>query len=184
MKVKQLPIHLFPSKSLTKRCTQVKRDYAVLELVAKLRKTLKETKGKGLGIAACQVGILKRVFIHGDKVFINPVLMQKKGAERRGYESCLSLPNIEGRVNRHQKIVVEYYDENWDKHVEKLRKFDAIIFQHELDHLNGKIITQHFDKKDSDIARSLMQLLSDGHTPLDLTYDTCYQHGGTIFKSK
>ena len=105
----------------------------------------------GVGIAAPQVGVSKRIFIAspegepgGEMVFINPVIFKTSG-EQVGMEGCLSLPDISGEVRRAKKIEFEYMDLNGKKQQGKASDFLARIFQHELDHLDGKLLIDRVD---------------------------------------
>lgn len=99
----------------------------------------------GVGLAAPQVGILRRIITVDDRngfrgVFINPVIVERDG-EQVGPEGCLSVPGKQGTVKRADHIVVVYMDENGDKKTIEAREFLARIFQHEIDHLDGVLYT-------------------------------------------
>lgn len=101
--------------------------------------------GTGKGLAAPQVGVNKRFFIlrFGNRidVFINPEII-KAGHEKVAYgEGCLSVPGTYYKVSRPRKIEVRYFDENMTVRKAKFHDFDAVAFQHELDHLNGILIS-------------------------------------------
>ncbi len=113
----------------------------------------------GMGLSAIQVGITKRIFVivyeyeegkFENYVFINPVLT-KQSEEMiyvDGGEGCLSINrDIEGIVPRCARISAEYYDIDGNKHNIRLREELAIVFQHELDHLNGILFYDRIDKK-------------------------------------
>jgi len=182
--VEPLPIMLYPSKCLTEKCTEVERDYAVEDLTNKLKATLVGTNGKGIGIAAPQVGIMKRAFIIANRMFINPVIKEYKGKTVTQSEACLSIPNVEGNVKRHKKVWVEWYDEFWNKHEKVFTNFDARVIQHEYDHLNGVQFIDHFSEEDLVANKPLLTLLEDKHVPQDLPYASCYQGSGQVFLPK
>lgn len=71
-----------------------------------------------------------------DFVFINPVIIEKSDQMTRSEEACLSIPGETGFVMRHKKVTVEYYDTKWNKKKKKLNWFNAIVAQHEIDHLD------------------------------------------------
>jgi peptide deformylase len=101
---------------------------------------------KGIGLAAPQIGLNKRIFITGygqKKVFINPKIVKKLGSLKKDTESCLSLPGIEVVVPRHEKVLIDFYDENWQHRREVFSGMLARVIQHEQDHLNGKLITDY-----------------------------------------
>jgi len=103
----------------------------------------------GVGLAAPQIGVEKRVFITkaGEKakieIFINPIVLSfepiKKTKKKRirKLEGCLSLVGIWGEVDRYPKITLEWQDEKGKKNVKKFNGFMATIIQHEIDHLEG-----------------------------------------------
>lgn len=96
---------------------------------------------EGVGLAAPQVGILKRVIViddrEGNKLeMVNPVIKEMDGEEVQ-IEGCLSLPHKQGSVKRATHIIVDYYDKDNNKKTLEPRDFFARIIQHEIDHLNG-----------------------------------------------
>ena len=123
-------------------------------LLQRLLITMNESGG--VGIAAPQVGVLKNIFlfIRIDKpnypvqVAINPRIIDYP-SETICFEGdgCLSIPNISANSIRYPWVEVEYWDEKGNFHKEKLMgysrdgDFTSIIFQHELDHLNGVLFT-------------------------------------------
>lgn len=98
-------------------------------------------KAEGVGLAAPQVGILKRVAVvsvNGEKIYelVNPVITSASG-KQIGEEGCLSIPKKFGLVERPNKITVEYQDRNGVKKTIKATGFLARAFCHEIDHLDG-----------------------------------------------
>ena len=110
-------------------------------------------------LSAIQLGIAKRYFVvvyeyekgkFENYVVINPKILSE--SEEKIYveegEGCLSINRpIEGIVPRSARIKVEFYDEKGNKQVLRLREELAIVFQHEIDHLNGILFYDHIDKK-------------------------------------
>ncbi|MCY7487134.1 peptide deformylase [Paenibacillus alvei] len=102
---------------------------------------------EGVGLAAPQIGILKRVIVvdigdeHGLIGMVNPVILSAEG-EQLGPEGCLSIPGINGDVRRHQKITVKGLDRNGREITIEAEDFLARAFQHEIDHLNGVLFTE------------------------------------------
>ncbi len=113
---------------------------------------MKETMvgADGVGLAAVQVGVLKRLFIvdigsdEGTTVFINPEIIEKDG-EQIGIEGCLSIPNANGIVKRANTVKVKYLDEEWNEKELEAEGFFARAIQHEYDHLNGVLYTDIAD---------------------------------------
>jgi peptide deformylase len=107
---------------------------------------------KGVGLAAPQIGVLKRIVVVGkeeenerypdtpkiiDQILINPVIIPMGPPKDGFWEGCLSLPGMRGYVERPAKIKLEYYDEKWKFHSQLIEDFNAIVYQHECDHLDG-----------------------------------------------
>ena len=113
----------------------------------------------GMGLSLIQLGITKRIFVicyeveegkFEEYVVINPKILTE--SEEMIYveegEGCLSINRpIDGIVPRHARIKVEYYDENGNKITKRFREELAVVFQHELDHLNGILFYDRIDKK-------------------------------------
>ena len=101
-------------------------------------------KYNGVGLAAVQVGILKRVVVidlYDDKgpiVLINPVILKTKG-EQEVEEGCLSFPNEFAKIIRPLEVTVEYLDRNGQKVKIKAKELLAQAISHEVDHLNGEV---------------------------------------------
>jgi peptide deformylase len=98
-------------------------------------------KANGVGLAAPQVGILKRavvISVDGETVYemVNPVIKKKSGTQV-GEEGCLSVPDRYGIVERPKKVIVEYYDRNGEKQTLHASGLLARAVCHELDHLDG-----------------------------------------------
>ena len=101
-------------------------------------------KYNGVGLAAVQVGILKRVIVidiyddNGPIAMINPVILKTKGKQEVD-EGCLSFPNEFGKVIRPEEVVVEFYDREAKKVKLKAKELLAQAICHECDHLEGKL---------------------------------------------
>lgn len=112
----------------------------------------------GMGLSLIQLGIAKRIFVIcyevSDGEFENYIVINPKitsMSEEKIYveegEGCLSVNRpIEGIVPRNARINVEYYDIDGNKITKRFREELAIVFQHELDHLNGILFYDHIDK--------------------------------------
>ncbi len=101
-------------------------------------------KYNGVGLAAVQVGVLKRVIVidlYDDKgpiVLINPVIVKTKG-EQEVDEGCLSFPNQFAKVIRPAEVVAEYMDRDGKRMKVKAKELLAQAICHEVDHLNGEV---------------------------------------------
>ncbi|PHI19261.1 peptide deformylase [Lewinellaceae bacterium SD302] len=130
----------------------VKSDDPLLPLfVDRLYATVRDSLSLGVGIAAPQVGILKRIIWvqRFDKkelpfeVYFNPEIVEYSEEKREGREGCLSIPNRAENCLRSRWIVIEYDKMDGSHHRERIEDFTAVIFQHEIDHLNGILYLDH-----------------------------------------
>lgn len=117
-----------------------KVDDEILEILDNMVETMYSTKG--VGLAAPQVGISKRIFVcdQGDGVIrkiINPVITPLTDTLIDCEEGCLSVPGIYKKVQRPEKIKIEYMNEKGEEVIEEVEGFLAIIMQHEYDHLEA-----------------------------------------------
>jgi peptide deformylase len=95
----------------------------------------------GIGLAAPQIGVNKRIIVatfdKEDHVLINPVLKSKSLRTIITEEGCLSIPGVFGMVKRYRRINIEAYNREGEKIEMKLEGMPSVIFQHEVDHLDG-----------------------------------------------
>ncbi|MDF2924547.1 MAG: def [Paenibacillaceae bacterium] len=117
--------------------------------IHKLLNDMAETmyEAQGVGLAAPQIGILKRVIVmdcgedHGGLIeLINPEIISKEG-EQFGAEGCLSIPGLQGDVRRAQKCAVKGWDRDGKEIIVEGTDLLARCIQHEVDHLNGVLFT-------------------------------------------
>ena len=114
--------------------------------IKKLMNNMAETMyhAKGVGLAAPQVGISKRVIVVdiGEGLFklANPEIVSSSGIQD-GAEGCLSVPDVVGNVKRSEHVKVKALNEDGDEVTIEASGYLARAFQHELDHLNGIIFT-------------------------------------------
>ncbi len=114
-------------------------------------------KKDGIGLAAPQIGVSKRVFVcdNGEGVVrkvINPIITAITDETQEFEEGCLSVPGIYKKVVRPKKINVKYINENGESVNEDLDEFLAVVMQHENDHLDGIL----FVEKVSPIAKRMI----------------------------
>ena len=124
---------------LRQRCAEVETfDQKLWSLLDDMKDTVK--KEQGAGLAAPQVGVLRRVVVvdvdQGYFEFINPVILSQKG-EQSGWEGCLSVVGKSGIVSRPMKVKLSYQNRFGDKHILDAKGFFARAICHELDHLDG-----------------------------------------------
>lgn len=147
----------FPLTKEEKQDIKDMMDYLEMSQIEKYREQY--DLRAGMGLAYIQIGIPKRVFVIVDEVdegkferhvVINPKILSM--SEELIYvgegEGCLSINReTEGIVPRHARMKVEAYDENGDLYTIRVREDLAVAFQHEIDHLNGILFTDHIDPK-------------------------------------
>ena len=129
---------------LRKKSREVEIDDITSEKIQSLIDDMLETMHSfnGVGLAAVQVGMLKRVIVidvedgKGPYVLINPQILKEKG-EKECDEGCLSFPNQFGKVIRPTEVAVEFYDRNAKKVKLKAKDLLAQAICHECDHLEG-----------------------------------------------
>jgi len=118
------------------------------ELVRQMRRTMKEAQG--IGLSANQIGVKKRIFVaevpsnEGRPkfyTFINPKIVKEFKEKTSLEEGCLSIPETKGMVERPERVVLEGYNVQGKKIKIKAWGLLARVFQHEVDHLDGKLFT-------------------------------------------
>jgi len=112
-------------------------------------------ESRGLGLAAPQIGVSKRIFVYdigeGPHAIVNGRITRTSG-EDIGPEGCLSIPGLQGDVARAERVTIAGLDENGDKVKIKAQGLLARVFQHETDHLEG---TMFVDKADPDTLETV-----------------------------
>jgi len=140
-KTKDIPINEIKSENTKK-------------IIEKMIKTMRMHNGAGLAanqiyepISICIVEVLdnpryKHLNTIPLKVLINPkVIIKKDSATFNSYEGCLSVPNLRGKVKRYNTINVTYYNMDAKKITEDIKGLESIVYQHEIDHLDGYLFT-------------------------------------------
>lgn len=142
-----------------------KKIFAEIETMTKILKNSKDPEG--VGLAATQVGLDRRLFIIDNgktvEIFINPIITKSsketlidkyKNPKKRFLEGCLSVPKLWGFVNRPRQITLEYQlPETLIKTSKIFTDKEAASIQHELDHLNGILFTDHIIKQNGTILK-------------------------------
>jgi len=119
----------------------------------------------GIGLAANQVGLLRRVFVmklqDGREIgCFNPWIMFGNNDKITGEEGCLSFPNLWLKVKRDNKITASYLDNTGKQCIIELEGIDARCFQHELDHLDGVTFTEYVSDLKLQLARKKQRKLN------------------------
>lgn len=163
-----LPIRQFGDQALRQVTHEIKEiDSDIKTLVKNLADTMYQARG--LGLSANQVGILLKIFVFDDsaqgenlKAYANPQITERKGAEE-DEEGCLSLDEIRLPVKRAKEVTVKAIDiSSGEEVVVHAKDLLARIFQHEIDHLNGKLIV---DRTSQDLRKQALKQLSMAGLP-------------------
>ena len=155
---------------LRQKLKPVKYDEIAPQL-PQLLKDMEETclSVRGVGLAANQIGLPLRlavILLPGEKeddpptryVIINPQIISKRG-EKIEEEGCLSLPGLWADVPRATDVTVTYLDENGQEHTKRARGLLAKAFQHEVDHLDGKLFIDLIDPKNKPEVKKIIKKL-------------------------
>ncbi|NCO63280.1 MAG: peptide deformylase [Flavobacteriales bacterium] len=135
----------------------------LIRLIKRLYRTVTDSMSLGAGIAAPQVGVLKNIVWvqRFDKenfpfeVYLNPMIIGYSEKKQTYKEGCLSIPNrSETLNNRSYSIVIVYDTVNGEDNTETVEGFTSVIFQHEIDHLNGILYLDHLNKEINDANKS------------------------------
>jgi len=151
-------LHVLGSPLLRQKSAAVPAvDDAVRQLVDDLFETMRAAKG--VGLAANQIGVARRVAVVdiGEDnppplVLINPVIVERGDEEETAEEGCLSIPDIFGDVTRSTRVVVEALDQDGKRTRVEAHGYKARAIQHEIDHLDGILFLDHL----SAVKRSLL----------------------------
>ncbi|MCK9163769.1 MAG: peptide deformylase [Bacteroidales bacterium] len=170
-----LPIVGYGSPVLRKITQQIDKDYPqLLELVDNMFETM--YIANGVGLAAPQIDLpislavidaqpFKENYPEADgfkRVFINPVVIEESGEKWMFEEGCLSLPELHEEVSRYSNVLVRYFDENFNEKEELLTGIRARIFQHEFDHLQGKVFVDRLSSIRRTLLRRKLNDISNG----------------------
>ena len=182
-----LPIVAFGHPVLKKMCKNITSDYENLDsLIDNMWETM--YAASGVGLAAPQIGLSIRLFIvdaspfSEDKtlsleereklskfkmVFINPELKATSDDLNTFNEGCLSIPEIREDVVRENEIIVDYYDQNFNKHSLKLDGLRARVVQHEYDHIQGILFTDKLSTFKKRLIKGKLNTISKGKVKAD-----------------
>jgi peptide deformylase len=153
--VAKLPIRLFGDPVLRERAAEVERfDDALRKLADDMLETMRAAAGAGL--AATQVGVLKRLFtweLIGEEdsragAWVNPELLETSADVQEGEEGCLSFPGLYYPCERPLRVRLRVRDVHGEEHEVTGEGLLARIYLHELDHLNGILFIDHLARHD------------------------------------
>ena len=183
-----LPIIAYGDPVLKKMGKEITKEYPNLKaLIENMYETM--YGAFGVGLAAPQIGLPIRLFIvdtspfaEDEEVlgkeeseflktfkhtFINPVIIEETGDEWAFNEGCLSIPDVREDVFRQPNIKVEYLDEDFKKQTMELEGLAARVFQHEYDHVDGVLFTDHLSALKKRLIKGKLTNISKGKINID-----------------
>ena len=182
-----LPILGYGNPILKKVATDISPQYPNLdELIGNMWDTM--YAAKGVGLAAPQIGLSVRLFVidatpflddenmddfelnsikNFKKVFINPKIIEENGNLWEFNEGCLSIPEIREDVSRRSKIVIEYFDENFQSNKLELSGLAARVVQHEYDQIEGILFIDHISSLKKRLIKGKLNNISSGSIKVD-----------------
>lgn len=182
-----LPIVAYGEAVLKKKAENIPEDFEQLdELISNMWETM--YNASGVGIAAPQVGRSLRLFVvdpspfaeddtlsdqerqqikRAKKAYINPTIIEREGEEWAFTEGCLSIPDIHEDVFRPEKITIEYYDTDFEKHTDTFDGLAARVIQHEYDHIEGILFTDKLSSLKKRLIKSKLNKIINGKVSVD-----------------
>jgi peptide deformylase len=184
-----LPIVAYGDPVLKKEAVEIDQDFPNLnQLIEDMFETMYEASG--VGLAAPQIGQSIRLFVVDGspfaedddeeepdpksvgmdgfkKVFINPIIEEEDGKEWGFTEGCLSIPKIREEVMRKERVRLTYFDENWQLQDEWFDGYKARIIQHEYDHIEGVLFTDHLSVLKKRLLTKRLSNISHGIINVD-----------------
>mgnify|MGYP001127206959 FL=1 len=185
-----LPVIAYGDPVLRAECQEIEEGTDMTSVLKDMRDTMHQASG--VGLAAPQVGKSIRLFIvdaspfaeeepeneeeaqnfeilkNFKKVFINPIIEEERGKKWAFSEGCLSIPGIREEVIRENIVKISYFDEKWDFHEEEYTGVAARIIQHEYDHIEGILFTDHLNPLKKRILKRKLTDISRGE--VSVTY--------------
>jgi peptide deformylase len=174
-----LPILAFGDAVLRKKASNIDADYPHLKtLIENMWETMYEASG--VGLAAPQIGKAINLFIIDTgafdekkqsnsikKVFINPSIEEEWGDKWDFEEGCLSIPHIRENVSRHSHLKITYQDELFNTLTETYSGLEARVIQHEYDHCQGVLFTDHLSQLKKRLLKNKLINISKGGAIVD-----------------
>ncbi|MFN1835407.1 peptide deformylase [Balneola sp. MJW-20] len=169
-----LPIVTYNDPILRETTNEVEENSDELqELIDNMLETMYNSDG--VGLAAPQVGEKHRLFVmdsdpmleeddvkYGPMVFINPVILEKKGNKVPMDEGCLSIPEVSDKVFRPETITIEYFDRDFNKMRLEANGWTSRIIQHEYDHLDGVLFIDYLSTFKRRMHKKELEAINSG----------------------
>jgi len=181
------PIVAYGAPVLKKKTVPIEPDYPKLSvLIDDMWETMYASNG--VGLAAPQIGLSVRLFVIDaapfsadeeldaeeiktlesfKKVFINPKIITEEGDRWAFNEGCLSIPDVREDVQRQERLTIEYQSEDFKTHTETFTGLAARVVQHEYDHIEGVLFTDHLSPLKRRLIKNKLTAISKGLISVD-----------------
>jgi peptide deformylase len=181
------PIVAYGDPVLRKVTVDIDKSYDVKKLSEDMFETM--YNAKGVGLAAPQIGLNVRMFVvdgrpfnEGEdmeerdkdpslidfkKVFINAEILEEDGDDWAFEEGCLSIPDVREDIYRAEYLTIRYFDEDWNEHTEEYEGLAARIIQHEYDHVDGILFTDHLNPVKKRMLKNKLAKITKGKVDVD-----------------
>lgn len=182
-----LPIVAYGAPVLKKEAVEISNEYPNLDqLIENMWETMYASNG--VGLAAPQIGLSIRLFVIDaapfsedeeldeaeatllktfKKAFINPTIIEENGPLWEFNEGCLSIPDVREDVSRHERIRIHYWDEQFKEQELVLTGLAARVVQHEYDHIEGILFTDHLTSLKRRLLKNRLNSISKGAIQVD-----------------
>jgi peptide deformylase len=182
-----LPIVAYGAPVLKKEAVEISNEYPNLDqLIENMWETMYASNG--VGLAAPQIGLSIRLFVIDaapfsedeeldeaevtllktfKKAFINPTIIEEDGPIWEFNEGCLSIPDVREDVSRHERIRIHYWDEQFNEQELVLTGLAARVVQHEYDHIEGILFTDHLTSLKRRLLKNRLNSISKGAIQVD-----------------
>jgi peptide deformylase len=181
------PIVAYGDPVLRKVTVDIDKSYDVKKLSEDMFETM--YNAKGVGLAAPQIGLNVRMFVvdgrpfnEGEdmeerdkdpslidfkKVFINAEILEEDGDDWAFEEGCLSIPDVREDIYRPEYVTIKYFDTDWNEHTEEYEGLAARIIQHEYDHIDGILFTDHLNPVKKRMLKNKLAKITKGRVDVD-----------------
>ncbi len=181
------PIVAYGDPVLRKVTVDIDKSYDVKKLSEDMFETM--YNAKGVGLAAPQIGLNVRMFVvdgrpfnEGEdmkereidpslidfkKVFINAEILEEDGDDWGFEEGCLSIPDVREDIYRPEYVTIRYFDVDWKEHIEEHEGLAARIIQHEYDHIDGILFTDHLNPVKKRMLKNKLAKITKGRVDVD-----------------
>ena len=181
------PIVAYGDPVLRKVTVDIDKSYDVKKLSEDMFETM--YNAKGVGLAAPQIGLNVRMFVvdgrpfnEGEdmeerdkdpslidfkKVFINAEILDEDGDDWAFEEGCLSIPDVREDIYRAEFLTIRYFDVDWKEYTEEYEGLAARIIQHEYDHIDGILFTDHLNPVKKRMLKNKLAKITKGKVDVD-----------------